>query len=685
LTSRNIKEKRKAVFIDDLSTFLFSSLLHLIPITIAMVIVIINLDGLYVGKDLPGTNGENSLAIFAFQLAAKVLELLMLASLSAIVFQQLRELLNSEDGVPFGAIAACFQITTISNLWSPELVGMLTSGLSRPRFRIVFLGTVVFATILGLVVGPSSATALKPFINNWSAGGTTFWLNTTSDHLYPPVLNDSFAIDYDCQPTSGSFCPSRYWNPLADAVFSFWPRSSQTYPVRPEMIRSAYIPGRQSLRSLTTRLVGPFLYNPGISFATVQTEAVASAVAQLCSLWTAANTDAIISKSSRSFRSYDDIICSTKTMQPVVFVRCDANDLTSSVFLNFNPALGPEQMLNYDINGTSSRELFDGLTGNESRLGLIWTNLYGSKSDQPYLGAVVAIPRSTDDEKPGHLLSCAFDARWVDNVIEVSFSNGPFVISGRIERLLLEGLFNNGSGAETFHAVQLKPTWAQRVNSFLQDKNATVFETLSIAAGLWSGLSDAREPVHAVEGILASMIAQGMGLTGKHATIQGNLAGLENEHEWEKEILPTRREYGEGGNAFVVNELTKQKYPKLTFVVRINGYGYGYSTSSLLSLVTMLTYILIATAHVCYSISRYHVTSSAWNSISEILALALRSAQPEGLRNTGAGIAGIEVFQMAVNIGVDEQEDLQLQMVDGGYLERGRRPGRRLEKNKLYG
>ena len=137
------------------------------------------------------------------------------------------------------------------------------------------------------------------------------------------------------------------------------------------MIRSAYIPGRRSIRSLTTRLVGPFLYNPGISVATIGPAAVASATSELCSLWFTSHTDAIISNRKSNFRYYNDIVCSTKSFQPATFVRCNTRSpALSEQPVSFTSPRDKEIVVEYEDSEINSQEWFINITKNRTRPGL---------------------------------------------------------------------------------------------------------------------------------------------------------------------------------------------------------------------------------------------------------------------------------------------------------------------------
>ena len=114
----------------------------------------------------------------------------------------------SDSGVPFGPLFIGFQIDSISLLWSPEFIGTVYHEwkvqMSRKFF---FVSMIVFCTLLGVSVGPSLANLVKPRLDYWPAGGTSFWIVTTHDVLYPKLISDSPSLAH-CDIDTLSFVSS---------------------------------------------------------------------------------------------------------------------------------------------------------------------------------------------------------------------------------------------------------------------------------------------------------------------------------------------------------------------------------------------------------------------------------------------------------------------------------------------
>ena len=94
---------------------LFGSI-HFVPIAAVLVLVILNWRGYYIGGELAGAVGQNDAKFIGLQFAAKLHELTISASLTAVLFCYIRHELMTEDGLPFGAIMAGFQFKEITYL-----------------------------------------------------------------------------------------------------------------------------------------------------------------------------------------------------------------------------------------------------------------------------------------------------------------------------------------------------------------------------------------------------------------------------------------------------------------------------------------------------------------------------------------------------------------------------------------
>lgn len=91
-------------------------------------------------------------------------------------------------------------------------------------------------------------------------------------------------------------------------------------------------------------------------------------------------------------------------------------------------------------------------------------------------------------------------------------------------------------------------------------------------------------------------------------------------------------------------------------------FGWTYTVDEIttkLSVCVMLVYCILVLAHMIYSVFS-GVSSTAWDSVAELLVLAMNSSSTEILQNTCAGIVGKKVFETHVRILATDKQHLEL-------------------------
>ena len=204
-------EPRKAAVDGRQWVFFLHCLPHMIPLTITIVILCLNILGVY-WQDLGHANQNATLQ--ALQYVAKAHEMMLAASLTAIVIHRIQHNLSCSKGVPFGFLTAGFQLSKPSSVFTKEFFGGVTArvqskGLSRflPLSYLLVLG---FA--LTSVVGPSSAVAMIPRLEWWDvpkvkAFGPEYtdrvYFNRTEAELWPvEITNAIYANVSECSATN---------------------------------------------------------------------------------------------------------------------------------------------------------------------------------------------------------------------------------------------------------------------------------------------------------------------------------------------------------------------------------------------------------------------------------------------------------------------------------------------------
>lgn len=100
----------------------------------------------------------------------------------------------------------------------------------------------------------------------------------------------------------------------------------------------------------------------------------------------------------------------------------------------------------------------------------------------------------------------------------------------------------------------------------------------------------------------------------------------------------------------------------LTYDMLRLAYGWSYQLDNVgtkLAITVMVIYCTLAAAHFLYSIIS-GLSSSTWDSVAELFALAMNSQPTRVLQNTCAGIIGSKAFRASVQIFETTEGHLEL-------------------------
>ena len=86
---------------------------RLFPSFVSLILITINLLGYFIGAELQGFQNDDSIKLGVLQICAKMQELFVVASLSAVVFHVLRSELVFGPGLPLGLLGAGFKLTSV--------------------------------------------------------------------------------------------------------------------------------------------------------------------------------------------------------------------------------------------------------------------------------------------------------------------------------------------------------------------------------------------------------------------------------------------------------------------------------------------------------------------------------------------------------------------------------------------
>jgi hypothetical protein len=174
---KGLEEHIKIALHKNRSTALLRALIHVVPVGIALWEITLNINTYYVGS--------SALNLVYYQFAAKAHEMMIHASLAAILLSYVRHEMTLGKGLPFGALFSSLAINQVSYLWSMEFLGSAGSKHLPLRRKLAMVSIISVCFIIAAAAGPSSAILLVPRLDYWSAGSTNIWLNATSSDIWP--------------------------------------------------------------------------------------------------------------------------------------------------------------------------------------------------------------------------------------------------------------------------------------------------------------------------------------------------------------------------------------------------------------------------------------------------------------------------------------------------------------------
>ena len=682
-----IYETRKVAIREDRWIAALAGTIHVLPASTAISIAVLNSVGYYIGGELAGPQGQDDEKLAGLQLAAKLHELTIQASVAAMLLQYIRHEMALGNGLPFGALFAGHLFKDVSFLWSSEFWGTANGAFTTRgrRWRLIIL--LVVCTILGLTAGPASATILKPRMGDWPAGGTDFWINVSPTDLWSTNFIGTDVASSCSKDVSDKSCPYGDWQTLAQDYFPYWSHL-QKKGYLPNTIR---IPGFKSIRELYPQIRSASQqFSHSFTVATSQYSVIADSVVETGRLWAWVVAAAWVSKGQPwRFWSHKEATYTVAARQPIVHTRCVNNNLTAA-------GLSVHPIKFYDLTDLSSfqatgdfslnieRQVKLENTGNtNASLLWNWTTIAQPSSGASALAGIVVVPASTQIAQG--IYSCTVDARMAPAKVQ-STRNVYKIVTSHLKPSSIwmpAGTDATYGGGNSWPTISIEPEWARYLNPEIVDSNSTVFEMLATSAGLKDMSSiPGSDTGYLIESILAAMIVNGLTRRYYKDGIVGDLKGWDFDSDkpncgsWCKQMMPLHGSMSDGGSVYTLDETTQQNATKLTMHAQATGYAYspnGFTT--ILSIAVLLLYSLIVLIHWAYMIWAKE-SSHSWDSSSEIAALAMNSRPTDTLRNTGAGVETSRIFKQKVRIvSVGEQVELSF----------GDRPDQeRIELNAWY-
>ena len=667
---RHRNEQKKIVIKTSRWTALSRCGVHVLPVLVSTAIIAINVRQVYIGVDFKSIVSSETINIALLQTAAKLQELLIVASLATIVFQLLRDELVYGDGIPLGLLAAGIDFTKVSFFWSPEMLGSVRNLFRGPRkYRKILLGLfLVLAGALALLAGPSCAVLLIPQQQDWPAGGTTIFLNGTKDELWPveivanpaltPTCSSSVGVRYGVCPSGGYYSLWSHYAKLDHTTFD-----KVVPPYAKDLSGNRYYWTIESMRpvSISSIALGSSRVD---HFVTQPYMAVSVLLDQLMQDW----WKALLSRESHDERNIDDRqAVSSNVFNPIVQVHCSpAESLPSSNHSIQFPTFEESQPLRTeDVLGISDQPI--------DHLQFSWY-LLPSSYESVTTGAVLQSAWSPDNTSR-LVVGCSVQAKWVPahvRIEEYDFWQGWYLKNITFEAAYPQkgGNSFDGAGKSMRNALTVDESWLGVLTPSTpvegpgySDWGPSTIESILSSVGLTETIDLRGESVledwqpqgdtsrsDLLASVIASVFADGISrvnlekmFEAQGSPSQWTLAGLEKEEDFETLLLQGKRA--------LKNPYPAHKSPnEISVEFSISGLSYRHTLAQKLAMIALFLHVAVAIFHTVWTVGRGK-SSDCWDSVTEILVLAQNSKPAyRTLGNTAAGVHHSHTFAKKVTI-----------------------------------
>ncbi|KAL8814284.1 MAG: hypothetical protein Q9223_006481 [Gallowayella weberi] len=646
-------EKKKIVINRSIKLALARCSVHVLPVVVSTVILIVNTKQLFIGIDFNSQIKSVTVNLALLQAAAKLQELLIVASLATVVFQLLRHELIHGDGLPLGLLAAGFEFTKLSYFWSPEMLGSLKNTFGRPSKsrRIALIAFLVIAGALAALVGPSCAVLLIPRSQDWPAGGTVLYLNGTKGEIWPTKLEAKHLSTKDlcmsADATENGVCPS-------GGYYSLWAHYARVNPQTYQDVVPGYarlLSGNDYYWSLDSSPPVPIrsislgiLGNKDATFIQAR-YSVSIVLDRLMQEW----WHLLRSKRAIKDDNVENRAAVAHLLSPMTYVQCsNVQNLSRS-----------DQSVLLPIHGSSAAAAKLAMSSFDiepsQHLRFSWVRL-PEEANTVSTGAVFQSPW-TRDNTSRIVVGCTVQARWVPAQIHTdaySFWQGwyPKNISFEAAYPSTTHARLNGSSNEK-NAIAVDEDWLATLTPAVgegrpgyQDWQPTTIEGILSSTHLTEGLfvDDSRWPIDLwtddrtklLVSVIGSIFNDGLARIGIESAFEQTgspttwpTAGFVKADDFDSAILL-------GKNA--VKRPVSGNVTELHVEFSISGLSYRLTIAQVLAMTVLLLHITIALIHTGWVLWKRE-SSGCWDSVIELIVLAQNSRPAlTALADTAAGI-----------------------------------------------
>ncbi|KAF2100251.1 hypothetical protein NA57DRAFT_73861 [Rhizodiscina lignyota] len=684
------------------------SLFHLLALSMTIALSWLQIAGFYIGGTLEGWHSPDSESakLLLLQIAAKVLELIVITSLTTVVVEIVRSFLL-DSSIPFGWIAAHLQFS--DPLWfvSEGFWAALKGFKNKTRFAAVALFLVVCGAI-ALLTGPATAVLLIPaWRTDWYAGGTDYFLSSTPADIWPTRLTINAIGGLDCQNVSSDAIKA----PLVSQSGCIW----AGYPG----LRADNFDAHQSQvfnvtlnDGLQSRLLQRFLrYIPEV--ITIAPQAAVILPTNNFSIgWTNAISSLRgISSKAHYQRNIGGSTFRVKSAVPFVRANCFeyVNFTVPDNFMLYPylPETGSAQGICYRL---PNQTILDStLPAAQWIIPNASYPLSNGTESVPSPSAFVNLQISAAGSRWANfsaIMACSVDARWINTTNVGTGFDATSQRSYSVHAEPPEAYINPPPGIQ-FPATeeQVKASfdkdWLDALSPLVeagdvQNFNTSTYPGYNTLADILHAmtLDDGHTALFAIidqiSSVVATVVADGMSRVGYRANGGDiELAGWQHQvvdrynmdfapgSRWGKDVYKgtASTTFPDGYDA---SNTTKQRLD-----IYIQGYSFkADSTAYWLSLVLFFVHAIIVISHLVYRLFLRKDSSVAWESVTDLMALALTSEPPQGegqgaLHNTCGGVDSFQTLSAPIAARVPEPDanrlyvaSEQVQLFMGGDIKK---------------
>lgn len=441
-------------------------------------------------KDLDDSNSSQNSALTTIQFVAKLHEICIVASLSAITLLQIQSVIVDGDGVPFGLLTSAYRISSITYLWSWEFWSALLerrlSQVHHKKFRLFTI--VILASSLTAVAGQSSAITLLPRLDWWPVSSPTLdstlnYIGNNSFELWPQILTAKHLPGSDFLTSTGY--QNEYYPSAGRSVFEPWYNS----PWGPEPNLTIPISDSSMIRFLASSEHAYEHIRTGMTLSSTMHDIAAKTLTCAFGAVTGGFAPFIGQFDSQIGRPivHQSLLHGESLHKPLVSTQCRSYRIEQRN-KNF-----PFEMHHFFLGSNESSDAWriPNATWNTS------TNLWNptkfswiesdSNSNSPSIAAVSVVtlpspgkrphPPSISDDTHRRVVACAIDAWWlpVDIWIDPKTDNA---IHDNMADVVLDGVGTTLKKLAGAQRIAINKSWADALNIKANGANATMIEAL---------------------------------------------------------------------------------------------------------------------------------------------------------------------------------------------------------------